>query len=199
MKIKKLNKQSGQISRVLLALAIATLIIIVIVYLAIKISSSRSQQNNNQQNSSQTNEPPKPVYETQVGDIKFSVESARDLGNIIKSNSSFQQDLKTTEKFIWVVVGAQNKSKNNLAQYSWDLGNIVDSDGRNFVPITNQAYFWLPNPDLCGALLKPEFDPVPCTRIYEVSKASTKLQLQVIVTLLNSTKKQQALLDLDVK
>ncbi len=195
----KLNKQSGQISKVLLALAVVTLIIIVIIYLAIRIGSSRNSQKSNLQDSSNNNEPPKPVYETQIGDIKFSVESAIDLGNIIKSHSSFQKDLKTTEKFIWVVVGAQNKGKNNLVQYTWDLGNIVDSDGRNFVPITDQAYFWLPQPDLCGALLKPEFDPIPCTRIYEVSKVSTKLQIQVVTMAPTASKKERAILDLDIR
>ena len=98
-----------------------------------------------------------------------------------------------------MVVGAQNKSKVNLPQYSWDLGNIVDEEGRNFVPITNQAYFWLPVPDLCGALLKPEFDPIPCTRLYEVSKESTKLKIQVLTLSATSSKKDQALLDLNVR
>jgi len=198
MEFKKLNKQSGEISRALLVIAIVTLIIIVIVYLAVKISSSRSQQNQNPQDDPITQEPPKPIYEVQLGDIKFSVQKALDLGNIIKAEKSYQEDLKTTEKFIWVVVGAQNKGKNNLSQYAWDLGNIVDSEGRNFVPITNQAYYWLPKPDLCGALLKPEFDAIPCTRVYEVSKISTGLKLQVIATPPDSTKKQSALLDLDV-
>ncbi len=194
------NKQSGEISRVLLALAIVTLIIVAVVYLVIRITDSRSVQNPSQQNGSVTEEPPKPVYETQLGDVKFSVQSAVDLGNVLKGDlQKGQKDLKTTEKFIWVVVGAQNKSKVNLPQYSWDLGNIVDEEGRNFVPITNQAYFWLPVPDLCGALLKPEFDPIPCTRLYEVSKESTKLKIQVLTLSATSSKKDQALLDLNVR
>lgn len=195
----QLNKQSGAVSKVLLALAIVTLIIIAVVYLAIRISSSRNQQNNNSQTPPETQEPPKPVYEIQLGDVKFSVQKALDLGSIIKANTSYQHDLKTTEKFIWVVVGAQNKGKTNLSQYSWDLGNIVDFEGRNFVPITNQAYSFLPKPDLCGDLLKPEFDPLPCTRLYEVSKASTKLQVQVVIKSQTSSKKEQAVLDLDVR
>ena len=39
---------------------------------------------------------------------------------------------------------------------------------------------WLPDPDLCGALLKPEFEPTPCVRIYEVSTVSKNFKIQVI-------------------
>jgi len=110
---------------------------------------------------------------------------------------SYPPDLVTTEKFIKVTIGAQNKGKSNVLQSSWDIGNIIDSDGRNFIPIINQAYFWLPKIDLCGSILKPEFEPTPCVKIYEVSKASDSLKIEVNATLdLNSSKKQKSFVDL---
>ena len=47
---------------------------------------------------------------------------------------------------------------------------------------------WLPSPNLCGALLKPAFDPTPCTKIYEVSKASTGLKIRVETGINNNGK-----------
>jgi hypothetical protein len=38
---------------------------------------------------------------------------------------------------------------------------------------------WLPKPNLCGELLKPAFDPTPCTKIYEVSKESTGFKIRI--------------------
>jgi hypothetical protein len=83
-------------------------------------------------------------------------------------------------KFIQVTIGAQNEGTANTEQNSWNIGNIVDSKGRNFVPL--QGYTiqpWIPNPDLCGVLLKPAFDPTPCVKIYEVSKESSGLKIEV--------------------
>lgn len=137
-------------------------------------------------------EPPKPVYETTIGDIKFYFQSAEDLGNTLKSTVQYQSDLTTTERFVRVVVGAQNKGKVNAPQYSWDAGNVVDSEGRNYENINNKAYNFLPKPDLCGAVLKPEFDPVPCVKLYEVSKQSQGLKVTVRTTQL---KKQEAVID----
>ena len=202
----ELNKSSGQISRTLIILAAVMLVVIVIAYFVIRITASRTPAN--QETGTQAeNEPPKPVYETIIGETRFLFESAVDLGSVLRSNTTFQQDLETTERFIRVVISAQNKGKNNIQQFSWDLGNIIDSEGRNFVPITNEAYFFLPKPDLCGSILKPEFDPVPCTRIYEVSKASKDLKIEVSADVSASGSgvgpgagsKQKALLDLDVK
>lgn len=195
MKIKHINNQSGKISKVLLILAAVVLVAIVIIFLVTRIVASRKSQDSNQNGTTTptTQEPPKPVYEAQLEDIRFLLLTSLDLGNVLKAKSTYQRDFTTTEKFIEVVIGAQNKGKNNTEPYSWDMGNIVDSDGRNFIPITNQAYEWLPRPDLCGALLKPEFEPIPCVRIYEVSKESAGLKVEVKIT---GPKKQSTLLDL---
>ena len=58
-------------------------------------------------------EPPKPVYEVTLGDVRFLLQSSEDLGKVIKSKSQYEKDLTTTEKFIKVVIAAQNKGKNN--------------------------------------------------------------------------------------
>jgi|SRR3989344_67181 len=193
-KIIKRNFQSGQVSKILIVLMVIIFVVIVIIYGATKFFGNRVAKNSGSI-SKETIIPeiPKPVYEITLGDTKFLVELYQDLGSVLKSPTSYESDLTTTERFIKVTVGAQNKGKNNVAQYSWDVGNIVDSDGRNFVSINDKAYSHLPKPDLCGALLKPEFKPVPCIKYYEVSKASKDLKVVVKIT---EPKKQEALLDL---
>jgi hypothetical protein len=197
---KKRYYSSGKISTILLILAAILVVVIIVVFVVIRITGVKNTNTNNggtTQNGGVI-EPPKPVYEATISDIRFIVESAQDLGNTLKSKTLYQQELTTTEKFIKVVIGVQNKGKTNTPGYVWDVGNIVDSDGRNFVSINDKAYVFLPNPNLCGALLKPEFDPVPCVKFYEVSKASTKLKIQVNTTSGTSGKKQEAFLDLDI-
>lgn len=189
---KKSNTSRGAISGILLILGVVLLVVIIIVFVVIRINTAR---NANSGDGTNTDEPPKPVYETTVGETKFNIESVSNLGSFIR-DTRYNQSLLTTEKFIEVIVGAQNKGKMNTASYAWDVGNIVDSEGRNFVSINQRAYFYLPQPDLCGAILKPEFDPVPCVRLYEVSKQSTGLKVQVIVT---SPEKEGAYLDLNVR
>ena len=83
------------------------------------------------------------------------------------------------------------------------MGNIVDSDGRNFTPLQYDADAWLPDPNLCGELLKPEFEPTPCVKIYEVSTVSKGLKIQVtslrkVGVEYPSDKKDTALIDLIV-
>jgi len=192
---KNFNGQSGKISKVLLILAVALLVVIVIVYIVIRMAVTKNSETSLTNPSvTEKPEPPKPVYEATIGDVRFLFESARDMGNILKASSSYEQDLTTTEKFIKVVIGAQNKGKNNLPQYAWDIGNIVDSDGRNFVP-DSRAYYFLPRPDMCGSILKPEFKPTPCMKIYEVSRLSTNLKIEVKV---GDSKKQTVFIDLKV-
>jgi len=105
-----------------------------------------------------------------------------------------------------VTIGAQNKGTANIEERSWDIENIVDSDGRNFVPLEGYSVDpWLPISNFCGALLKPEFDPVPCTKMYEVSKKSAGLKIRVISgkdnspNNLSSDNVDEAMIDLIVK
>jgi len=182
----KINKERGQASRLLLVLAIIVLVAAVIVYLVIKMAEKPA---------SPIDEPtttvPLPVYEQQLGDIRFIFESALDRGGVLRAsevindqyNASYQKNFNvsnTGAKFIQVTIGAQNKGTKNIEQNSWSIENIVDSKGREFVPLDSYSVNpWLPNPNLCGSLLKPAFDPTPCVKIYEVSKESTGLKIRV--------------------
>jgi len=178
--MKNFNKESGQMSKIILILAGAIFLLVVIIFIAVSIVGSRSQEEDKTGENQEETEIPQPVYETTIGDIRFVLQSSVDVGNTLKATTAYQQNLTTTDRFVRVTVSAQNKGKNETASFSWELGSIVDSEGRVFIPITNRAYYFLPQPDLCGAILKPEFTPIPCVRIYEVSKASK--DLKVIVT-----------------
>ena len=192
----KLNNQAGYISRTLIILAVVVLLAIVFVYGVLKFGGIKKAQKAEAEKAAQ--EPPKPIYETTIGDVRFLSESAVDLGPIIKAEKSYQEDLITTEKFVKVTVRAQNKAKVDTMPYTWDIANIVDADGRNFVEDPN-AFYFLPKPNLCGAVLKPEFEPTPCVKIYQVSKVSTHLKVVVWTTPANSSKKQESVIDLDVR
>ncbi len=182
----KFNKVSGQVSRLLLVLAVIILVAVVITYLVMRMAEKPPAPT-----PAPTTTVPVPVYEKTLGNIRFLFESAIDKGNLLSASSitnsqyasSNQASLpisNTGAKFIQVMVGAQNKGTENIEQGSWDIGNIIDSQGRQFIPLDGYTVNpWLPNPNLCGALLKPAFDPTPCVKIYEVSKESSGLKVIV--------------------
>ncbi|MGD0577202.1 MAG: hypothetical protein ABSA74_03955, partial [Candidatus Staskawiczbacteria bacterium] len=126
-----------------------------------------------------------------------------------QSGSSNKKDLPIDNpgaKFIEVTVGAQNKGTDKTGQSAWDLENIVDSQGRNFAPMPKYTVGpWTPAINLCGEILQPEFDPSPCTKIYEVSNESTGFKIRVETGKNNGTissnaaNNQTFLLDLIVK
>lgn len=213
-KTKRINNlqrflQKGQASRLLLVLAIIVLVAVVIVYLVIRMAERPSAPTG-----PTTPEVPQPVYEATLGNVKFVFMSAIDRGNVLKASEvtdtryygSWQNDLNTTERFIEVTIGAQNKGKSNILDRSWDIENIVDADGRNYEPLNQYAVQpWMPQNNSCGVLLKPEFEPVPCIKIYEVSKISTGLKIRVLTgknndpNNLSSKNTEEALIDLIVK
>jgi hypothetical protein len=198
------NKSSGQVSKLLLVLAVIVLVAVVITYLIIKMATPAPK-------------PPTPIgpevvlpiYEQTLGDIKYIFIEARDMGSILKGSDSrnpqWQKDFKTTDRFIKLTVGVQNKGKENIPDRVWDIENIVDSEGRNFVPSNNSdVKSWLPEPDLCENLIKPEFEATPCTKIYEISKSSVGLKIRVtakkfISGSYKSDDKDSALIDLIVR
>lgn len=201
------NKQSGQVARLLLVLAVVVLVAIGITYLIIKMAEKPTAPPVNTEP-----EIPLPVYEQQLGNIRFVFQSARDLGSILKASDvqniqySSQKDVTTTEKFVEITIGAQNTGKDNIENGAWTMGNIVDADGRNFVPVDEYiVHAWLPVSSHCGSLLKPAFNPTPCTKIYEVAKGSTGLKVIVktgkdnLSSNLSSGKVDEAQLDLIVK
>ena len=202
----KINKESGQASRLLLVLAIVVLVAVIIVYLVMKMATQAPKPIGQK-----TNTPvvPQPVYEKQLENIDFVFESAIDKGSLLRATDvtnteyySNQKDLPTTDRFIRATISAQNMGTVNTEQGAWDIGDIVDSKGRHFVADGYDVNPWLPSPNLCGALLKPAFQPTLCTKIYEVSKESTGLKIAVetgqdnSATNLSSGKSDTFLLDL---
>ena len=188
----KLHNERGEISKVLLLLAGAVLVVIVIIFVSTKFLQSNGSSGT--PDPSATPSPtPQFIHETQMGNIKFTLISFQELGSVLKGKSSYEQDLTTTGRFVKVVIGAQNKGKNNTEQYGWDLGNVIDSEGRNFLQVSSYSYITGNQQDTCGAILKPDFDPVACTRIYEVSKLSAGLKVELRA---GGTKKQKTYIDL---
>ncbi len=185
----KFNKQAGQVSRLLLVLAIVVLVAVLIVYLVMRMAEAppAPEDKPNGENINQ------PVYEQTLGNLKFVFIDSRDLGSALtpamakKQSYSIRDSITTTERFIIVTIGGQNKGKVNIEERSWDIGDIIDSEGRRFVATKQYSIDnWIPDSSSCGALLKPEFDPTPCTKIYEVSKVSTGLKITVITGKNNS-------------
>jgi hypothetical protein len=204
----KFNKSPGQASRLLLVLAIVVLVAVIITFLILRMAEKPPAP------VSTTPTIVLPVYEKTLGNIRFVFESAIDKGSILKAsniiNSQYASYSKKDfpidnpgAKFIVVTMGAQNVGTENTQQNSWDIENIVDSQNRNFVPLDQYSVAaWLPDKNLCGALLKPAFDPTPCTKIYEVSKESSGLKIRVIAGKNNqsiSSQNDKSLIDLIVK
>ena len=182
----------------LLILGVALLIVIVVIFVVIKTMAVKNANDPNASPSITETPIPTPVYEAQLGDIKFIVMSAQDLGSVLKNPRSSDYDITTTEKFIKVIIGAQNKAKVNTTRGAWEIGNIVDAEGRNFISINDQAYDFVPRPNPCGESLKPEFEPVACVKLYEVSKASTNLKV-MISFIPQGGEREDAFLDLIVR
>ena len=208
----KFNKSTGQVSKLLLVLAVIVFVAVIITFLIMKMAEKPPAPVQ-----PVTPTIPLPVYEQTLGNIRFVFESAIDKGEDLKVSdivqnqyiSTSQKDLPIDNpgaKYIQVTIGAQNTGMVNTESNSWDVENIVDSQGRNFVPLQGYTITpWLPTPDLCGSLLQPSFDPSPCTKIYEVSKQSTGLKIRVETGINNTTqnftsgKIQSYLIDLIVK
>ncbi len=195
---KNINKSSGQISRLLLILSIVVFVAAIIVYLIMRMAEAPSKPTGPEETVAM------PVYEQTLSDIKFIFQGAINHGDTlyasnIKSDThrSYKTNLTTKENFIEIKIGAQNMGKLNTKDNAWDIENIIDSEGREFVPLDDYSIDpWLPEDDLCGILLKPAFDPTPCVKIYEVSKKSTGLKVRVTTKINN--KEESALIDLIV-
>lgn len=177
------NKEAGQASRMLLVLAVIVLVAVIIVFLVMKMATKPPAP----AVKNPANVAPLPVYEKQLGNIDFIFLSAANRGNTLKAadivNTQYsysQKDLVTPEEYIQVTIGAQNEGTVNTEQGAWDIGDIVDSQGRHFVADDQFLVApWLPAANACGALLKPAFQPASCVKIYEVSKKSTGLKITV--------------------
>ncbi|MSU54747.1 MAG: hypothetical protein EXS48_02885 [Candidatus Staskawiczbacteria bacterium] len=195
---KKINKSKGSISTVFLIFGAVLFVVIVIVFVIITVNAKK----NSTDQADVPVEPVGPVYEKQIGDVQFTFRSAQNIGSVLESsNTRYQPDLVTTERFIKVIIGAKNKGLLNVKKDTWDIGNIVDSEGRNFVAV-GQDYrnsYLADSSNLCGVLLKPEFELINCVKYYEVSKKSTGLKVEIYTsTDARSKKKESGFLDLIV-
>lgn len=126
-------------------------------------------------------EPKGPVTELKYKDIKVILVKTEDIGNILfgaDSNYFGKKDVTTTEKFIKVTVTAENTGKEETKSGDWDIGEIIDSEGRKF-PYFNKLDAWLPTGNECRKNLKPGFTPIFCTKIYEVAKISKDMKIKI--------------------
>src|SRR3989344_4220460 len=119
--MKNIFKHSrGATSTILLVLGVVLIIVIVVVYIVIRTGAIKNAGTKPATTEETVTGPPPPVYDTNIGDVKFIFIQAQDLGNNLTSpNKSFSSNLTTTEKFIKVTIGAQNVGKLNIAQQSW--------------------------------------------------------------------------------
>lgn len=172
----EINKSTGAVSKVLLAMAIVIFIIIMAAFAIIRFAQKPPKP------VKAPTGPPLPVYQLTIGPVQFNLVSSENLGNVLPGSqvASFSRyrDLTTNEKFIKVVIGAQNEGKESIIASSWNVGDIIDSAGRRFSPDT-QANPWLPDTNACSNELEPAFAPTSCTKIYEVAKVSDKLKVEV--------------------
>ena len=180
MFLKNINKSSGQIAKTLLVLVVIIIVAIVIAFIVVQRAKPKPLP--------APLEPEViPVYQVIIGDIKFIFMEATDKGSVLRGKESrqpeWQKDLITTERFIYLTVGAQNTGKENTPERIWGVGEIIDSEGRKFVPSGQEVNNWLPQyeENLCGSVLKPSFEPTPCEKIYEVAKISTGLKIKVFL------------------
>ncbi|KPJ57152.1 hypothetical protein AMJ49_02570 [Parcubacteria bacterium DG_74_2] len=174
------TKSSGQIPKILLILIGA---IIVVVIIAVVVTNIVRKPTTPSPEEIEEEKKPELVYEVVIGDIKFKLKEAKDIGSVLNASESKypewqQKDLTTTEKFIEVTIGAENIGKDNIQQGFWEMNELIDNEGRNFYS-SQETEPWIPVESKCSALLKPGFAPTPCTKIYEVAKISTGLKVRV--------------------
>lgn len=177
MTLKEIKKSSGMIAQIILALAI-----IVLIALGIAFFAMRNAKKTPVKTSADMNVPPPPVYDLTVNDIRFLSVGAVEEGNTLlgsqSKNPRRQGDLTTTERYIKVTIGAQNVGKTDTRKGDWDLGSVVDSEGRIYDSV--DASNWITEQNSCGFILKPSFQPIFCIRYYEVARVARGLKLQVI-------------------
>ena len=135
---RRSSAEAGQASRLLLILAIVILVAAIITYLVIRMAEKPPAPN-----PGPINEIPQPVYEQTLGNIRFIFESALDKGGVLRVSQIINPRYDRKEdffisnsgaKFIKVTVSAQNMGTENTVKGAWDIENIVDSKGREFIP-----------------------------------------------------------------
>lgn len=113
-------------------------------------------------------------HKVEFADSSWVVLSATDFGNRLKSNNSFQEAAQTDGRFISVTFSVHNKTSKE--ERIIDHPVLVDSKGREFRPLDEQA-FYIPKNKKTLAL---EALPASMTReffaIYEVAADAVDLR-----------------------
>jgi len=141
-----------------------------------------------------------PVYETTVGNVKFKLIEAKDRGNKLLASESknpeyTREDLITTDRFVEVVISAENIGKDNIPPNIWDMEELVDKESRKFYS-SPQFDQWVLKESKCGEMLKPAFTPTLCTKIYEVANVATGLKVKVSVRTFGDQKGGESFIDI---
>lgn len=112
----------------------------------------------------------------QVGEVRWKVLEAQDLGNTLKSDNQFIEPLTIAGRFIKVRFEIENQSADTL---SFTDVNLLDSQDRKFQNSANAIGF-IVQPDKPCLLeqLNPNV-PKQCVEIYEVAADSKGLRVQV--------------------
>jgi hypothetical protein len=110
-----------------------------------------------------------------VGSIEWTVTSARRLGEVLKSNNQFIDDLKAGGQFIQVDIRVENQGgspKTLTAPY------VFDDKGRQYRRSTEAHWFVPDERNTFLRTLNPNV-PVTCSAIYDVADDATGLSLLV--------------------
>jgi hypothetical protein len=113
--------------------------------------------------------------DVRVGDVRWKVLSAENMGNTLKSDNQFTKPLKTSGFFVKVRFEIENLSKDML---SYGGADLVDDKGRTFKH-SSDALFFIPQEEQSFILsnLNPNV-PKTVTEIYEVSADATGLKFK---------------------
>lgn len=110
-----------------------------------------------------------------VGNIRWKVLEAQDLGNTLQSDNEFTEPRTTAGRFIRVRFEIENRGSE--ARSFTDI-NLIDAQGRNFEN-ANDVLSFIDAPEQCFLeQLNPNL-PRVCTYIFEVPADATGLQAQV--------------------
>lgn len=114
--------------------------------------------------------------DVRVGDVRWKVLSAENLGNVLKSDNKFTKDLKTSGAFVKVRFEIENLS-NDMLSYSG--ADLADDKERKFKH-SAEAFSFIPDEEqsLIVTNLNPNISKT-ITEIYEVPANATGLRFYV--------------------
>lgn len=109
-----------------------------------------------------------------VGEVSWQLIEAESLGQTLKSDNAFINDLTTKAQFIRIKFMMENSGKETI---TYTGINLVDADGRSYKP-SSDAIMLIANDEQC---ILEQINPGitrHCTVVYEVSADATGIQIQ---------------------